>query len=211
MSRGEQTYIYVVLQRKILNLRKLVYEISIALVGSTLLAIGAKTKLTLPFTHVPFTLQTLFLHYLLFTLGKKTWRCVLTYITLGLLGVPIFAFGGGFLYVLSPTFGYIVGFLIGTIAAGLFVPKGSISFKRGFVAGLIQLSIVYAIGSIWLASWYSLFRKTSFLRSIILALLTGIAPFVMWDFFKLLIALHLSKLTFTIRLLLKRIFNVFNW
>lgn len=37
---------------------------------------------------------------------------VCIYIVLGLMGLPVFAEGGGLAYVLKPSFGYIIGFAI---------------------------------------------------------------------------------------------------
>jgi biotin transport system substrate-specific component len=37
---------------------------------------------------------------------------VLVYILLGLLGIPVFAEGGGPGYILQPTFGYLVAFVL---------------------------------------------------------------------------------------------------
>jgi biotin transport system substrate-specific component len=50
--------------------------------------------------------------YLTLLLGKRAWRAVLAYLICGLAGLPVFALGGGPWYVFSPTFGYLMGFLL---------------------------------------------------------------------------------------------------
>ena len=44
-----------------------------------------------------------------------------TILMMGLLGLPVFASGGGFSYVLLPSFGYLIGFLFGSIIVGFSV------------------------------------------------------------------------------------------
>ena len=66
-----------------------------------LIAIGAFIKVPVPF--VPFTLQTLFTTLAgLFLGGKKGFLCVFVYMILGLIGLPIFASGGGPGYIFQP-------------------------------------------------------------------------------------------------------------
>jgi len=176
-------------------LKKLVRELVHTAIGVFLLAIGARVKFIAPFTLVPFTLQTMFLHYLLFIHGKRAWRYVAAYVLLGLAGIPVFAYGGGVLYVFSPTFGYLVGFVLGTLVAGLITPLGALSLKRGLTAGFTQLAIIYTMGATWLAVWYVLIRGFSFTNGLILAVVTGVLPFIAWDTLKLLTALALSRVT----------------
>ncbi len=72
------------------------------------------------------------------------------YILIGLCGVPIFTQGGGPAYVLQPTFGYLIGFLIGTFVTGLIVHKvPRPSIKRLLVANFSGLLIVYTLGTIY--------------------------------------------------------------
>ena len=60
-------------------------------------------------------MQTLFVSLAGMLLGKKRGvLSVLTYIGIGLLGLPIFTQGGGPSYVLQPSFGFLIGFVIYT-------------------------------------------------------------------------------------------------
>ena len=72
---------------------------------TVLVAIGAFIRVPVPF--VPFTLQVLFTTLAGLILGPKLGAMSVTlYVALGLLGLPIFASGGGIGYVFQPTFGY---------------------------------------------------------------------------------------------------------
>ncbi len=77
------------------KLARLLSEVAIALLGAGLLALSARIRFTLPFTPVPFTLQTMTLMVLILTLKERAWRSVLAYIALGLLGAPYSRLAGG--------------------------------------------------------------------------------------------------------------------
>lgn len=116
---------------------------------AALIAVGAFIKIPVPF--VPFTLQLLFTTLAGIVLGPKYGALsVGVYILIGLCGVPIFTQGGGPAYVLQPTFGYLIGFLIGTFVTGLIVHKvPRPSIKRLLVANFSGLLIVYTLGTIY--------------------------------------------------------------
>ena len=113
---------------------------------AALIAAGAFLKIPLPF--VPNTLQFLFVNLSGLLLGRKLGALsVAVYIAVGLVGLPVFANGGGFGYVLQPTFGYILGFLLGTFLAGFLVERRkNPGFKTYLTAGLIDMAVVYVLG-----------------------------------------------------------------
>lgn len=116
---------------------------------SALIIIG--TYIRLPIYVVPFTLQFLFTNLSVLMLGKK-WGTisVALYILLGLIGLPVFSGGGGIRYLISPTFGYIIGFMAGTYAAGYLIEKLPIkAFPKYLIAGLLNLLIVYTFGVVY--------------------------------------------------------------
>jgi biotin transport system substrate-specific component len=82
---------------------------------------GVGGFIRIPVSPVPFTLQTLFVYLSADLLGKKGALSQIIFITLGLVGVPIFAMGGGIGYILQPTFGYLLGFPIGAWVVGALV------------------------------------------------------------------------------------------
>lgn len=78
---------------------------------SSLIAIGAFIKVPIPV--VPFTLQFLFTNLAGLLLGRKLGSAsVGLYVTLGLVGLPIFTGEGGIGYILQPTFGYLRGLIL---------------------------------------------------------------------------------------------------
>lgn len=115
-------------------------------VFTVLIAAGAWIKIPVPV--VPFTLQFLFTTLAGVLLGGRNGGlCVLCYIALGLLGLPIFAGGGGLGYVFQPTFGYLIGFCVGAFITGTIAHGSALpSMRRLLIANFTGLFIVYAFG-----------------------------------------------------------------
>ena len=85
---------------------------------AALVAIGAFIQIPVPYMDY-FTLQFFFVLLAGLILGAdKGAISVGCYVLLGLVGVPIFAAGGGIGYIFRPSFGYLVGFVV-TYAIGI--------------------------------------------------------------------------------------------
>ncbi len=100
----------------------------------------------------PFTLQILFTTLAGIVLGSRLGAAsVGIYIVLGLIGVPIFTSGGGPGYILQPTFGYLIGFMVGAYVVGRIAESmDTLSFKRLLVGSILNLLIVYGLGMVYL-------------------------------------------------------------
>lgn len=116
---------------------------------TALIAVGAFIKIPIPV--VPFTLQYLFTMMAGLLLGPRLGTLsVFCYMLLGLAGLPIFSEGGGIWYVFKPSFGYIIGFCVGTFVTGWLVNRSrKKSVGSYLVANLAGLFFVYAIGMIY--------------------------------------------------------------
>lgn len=121
-------------------------DLALVALFTALTAAGAFIRIPIPV--MPFTLQFLFTTLAGLLLGGKLGAIsVLCYLILGLIGLPIFTGGGGVFYVLQPTFGYLVGFLVGTFFTGVVARKvESPSFLRLLAACFLGLLIVYVLG-----------------------------------------------------------------
>ncbi len=120
-------------------------ELVLGGVFTTLIAVGAFIKIPVPV--VPFTLQFLFTMLLG---GRRGAMSVGVYILLGLIGLPIFAEGGGFWYILKPSFGYLLGFMLAAYVTGRMVERRA-RLSTGWVTAVnfLGLFIVYAAGMIY--------------------------------------------------------------
>jgi len=143
-------------------------------------AIGAHLYIPLPFTPVPITLQTFSVFLSGVVLGKKYGSVSqLIYILLGLVGLPFFAGGSaGFVRLLGPTGGYLIGFVVCSFFVGKLLEKPC-SFFTAELYLLCGVGIVYffGVGHLCVTMGYSIFE----------AVIKGVLPFVAGDILKTLI------------------------
>ena len=88
---------------------------------TALTAVGAFIKIVIPVgaDTMNFTLQWFFVLLAGLLLGsKRAFLSVSTYLLIGLMGIPVFARGGGPAYLLRPTFGFLLGFALAAYAMG---------------------------------------------------------------------------------------------
>ncbi|WP_207648389.1 biotin transporter BioY [Anaerobranca gottschalkii] len=139
-----------------------------------------------PMYPAPISLQTLFVMFAGLLLGSKYGvLSQLLYIFLGLLGLPIFTGGGGIGYVLTPTFGFIIGFLPLAYFSGF--AKGN-NFK---VISMLLLGnlILYCIGITYL--WFILNKIAGNDLSLI-TLLKGMTIYLPGDLLKIFITIPIA-------------------
>lgn len=103
----------------------------------------------IPIGPVPITLQTLFTALAGVILGARlgAWS-QLIYVLLGLIGLPIFSgFTGGLSKVMSPSFGYLIGFIVSAYITGkLCTRTNNIKFFNLFIYIFIGYIFIYIIG-----------------------------------------------------------------
>lgn len=111
---------------------------------SVLIAIGAFIKV--PVSIVPITLQPLFVVLAGILLEKRVAMIsVLLYIIIGLIGLPVFVNGGGIAYVLQPSFGYLIGFLVAAYFIAAF-SKNTKNLVQLIIITIIGILIIYSVG-----------------------------------------------------------------
>ena len=113
---------------------------------AALTAVGAFIRVPIPY--VPFTLQFFFCAFAGVLLGSKLGALSQAlYVGIGLMGVPVFTKGGGIGYVFQPTFGYLIGFILGAFVIGKIVEickeKNLLNIMIATASGL---AVVYLCG-----------------------------------------------------------------
>ena len=153
-------------------------KISVILLGTLLLTISAKIKV--PFYPVPMTMQTFVVVLIGIALGWKLGLAtIFAYLFEGAIGLPVFAGtpekGIGIIYMMGPTGGYLVGFILSVFISGFVNLKKNIFVK--FL--LISLSVfaIYLTGVPWLAH----------LAGWEIAYVWGVKNFVLAEIFKIAI------------------------
>ena len=153
----------------------------IALMSAILCIIG---PFVIPIGMVPMSLTNLVIYLTIILLDKKRATIsVAVYLLIGFVGLPVFAgFTGGAGKLLGPTGGYLMGYLVLSLVAGMILEKVERAKMLALSMGTIGL---YLIGTLWL-----MFQsKLSFMS----ALTVGVLPFVVFDVIKILIAVVLGN------------------
>lgn len=108
---------------------------------------AAAAYIQIPFPLVPLTFQTVLSVLAGLLLGwKKGVISMSVYCFAGLIGIPVFAGGGGIFYVLKPSFGYIIGFILSALTAGLIAGKKGYPLWRYIVGALAAFLADYIVG-----------------------------------------------------------------
>jgi len=140
-------------------------------------------RFSIPRDPIPWTGQTFGILVVGGALGaRRGFTAVTLYVLLGLIGLPFFAEGkGGSAVILGQSGGYIIGFVVaGTIVGRLAELGWDRRFSGAVAMMLVGTVVIYAIGLPWL----------SYVRHLSVAdtISGGLAPFIIWDTVKLLVA-----------------------
>lgn len=104
----------------------------------------------IPFPLVPLTFQTVVAVLAGLLLGPVYGTAAVgVYIFMGLLGLPVFTNGGGFAYVVQPTFGYILGFAAAAFVAGALCGRrkaAQITLRGALLASVAGFLVNYIVG-----------------------------------------------------------------
>lgn len=156
-------------------------EVALILGGSLLIALSAQIQFILPFSPVPITSQTFTVLLLGALYGSKRGPAtVMTYLALGVMGLPVFAGGAfGVARLVGPTAGYLVGFLVAAFVVGLLSERGWDRKPWTTAASMIiGNGIIYMTGVLWLSRFVGWQAVLS----------TGFLPFLAGDALKIALA-----------------------
>ena len=148
------------------------------IICSLLLILSAKIKVDL--YPVPMTLQPLAVLMIAMLCGRNiSVAAVSLYLFQGMVGIPVFAYGGGLPYLLGPTGGFLFGFLFASMIIGELADRGwGKQYFKSVFAMLTGLMVIYAFGIIQL----------SILKGFDFAIINGLKPFIVGDLYKLILA-----------------------
>ena len=157
---------------------------------STMVVIGVMTAITcilaplsIPIGPVPISLTNLVIYFTLYVLGMKKGTCsYCIYLLIGLIGVPVFSgFSSGPAKLFGPTGGYLIGFILMALIAGIFIDRFIEKWYLCLVGMILGTVVCYVLGTLWLAYQMSLNMKA--------ALWAGVIPFIPGDLIKMLLAM----------------------
>ena len=189
--------------------QKTVKMVEIALMSAVLCVISPFT-IPIPMSPVPLSLATFAVYFSAILFGaKRSAGCVLIYLLLGMVGLPVFSgFSGGVGVLLGPTGGYLIGYvpcalLVGCLGRGKKEGSGK-EFTRSFAQSAIghfverkfvKYVLAMIIGTfacyIFGTMWFLLVMKGSY--TITQALLVCVVPYLFFDFIKILAAAAIAE------------------
>ncbi|TCQ99169.1 biotin transporter BioY [Neorhizobium sp. JUb45] len=144
--------------------------------GAALMTLAAKVQI--PFWPVPMTLHTMAVMAFAVVFGPRIAISIfLTYLAAGAAGLPVFSGsperGIGLAYMVGPTGGYLLGYLVASWLVGKFASgKGSLGRLGAMLAGMLP---IYGFGAAWLAVYVPLDRVFA----------AGVMPFLLGDLVKI--------------------------
>jgi len=151
---------------------------TLVIAGALMLTVSAKVQI--PLWPVPMTMQTFVVLVIGMAYGTRLGMAtVVAYLLVGALGLPVFAGtpekGVGLPYMLGPTGGYLLGFLIAAALLGKLAEKG---WDRGWLKSLGAMTLGHVLilgcGVLWLSASLGVER----------AVALGLTPFIVATVFK---------------------------
>jgi len=143
------------------------------------MSLGAFVRIPLPFSPVPITLQTFFVLLCGACLGGNLGALSqLIYILVGISGLSVFTgTGSGLFYLLGPTGGYIIGFVLASLFIGRLIKYNQKRIFSVFILFSLADFILLTCGTLWL--------KTILGYPFTKSMLIGFLPFIPGDLLKI--------------------------
>ena len=157
-------------------------QVLMALAGTALLTLSAKIQV--PFWPVPMTMQTFAVLVIAMAFGPKLGAAtVLLYLAEGAAGLPVFAGtpekGIGVAYMVGPTGGYLVGFVLAAFTVGWLARRGwDRSVPLTLLAMAAGTALIFIFGIAWLSTLIGMEKAIQF----------GLMPFLAGAAFKIALA-----------------------
>ena len=131
---------------------------------------------------VPITLQTFAVCTAAGLLGwKRGSACVLVYVLLGAVGIPVFGgMTGGIGVLTGSTGGYIIGFIFTALIVGFAADKFDRSVPALLISMILGVLVCYAFGT----AWFMFLTKLDLMT----ALSYCVFPFLIFDAIKIVLA-----------------------
>ncbi|MBZ9654265.1 biotin transporter BioY [Phyllobacterium lublinensis] len=164
------------------QLAKAVWYVSLALAGTALMTLAAKTKVDMVFVNV--TMQTFALFAISAAYGSRLAVATMAlYLLEGALGMPVFTGtpekGIGLAYMVGPTGGYLLSYLAAAWIVGRAADKGLARNPLALGAAMFAAEIVVlGMGFLWMAYLFGFEKAFTF----------GVGPFIIADVLKLALA-----------------------
>jgi len=118
---------------------------------------------------------------------------MIVYTLMGLIGIPVFESPvAGPAYILKPTFGFILGFILGAYVTGIMLPRqGNPGIIRYLAASLAGIAVIYIVGLPYLYAILNFYLGKTI--PVMQVLKIGFIPFIGLDLIKGVLATLLAS------------------
>lgn len=164
---------------------------------SAVLCVISPFAIPVPMSPVPLSLSTFAVYVTALILGaRKGAVCILIYLFLGIVGLPVFSgFSGGIGVLVGPTGGYLIGYLVCVVVTGLSTEAAVLKKcfgKRQFLQNVFSMVLgtlsCYVPGTVW---FLFVMEGTWSLGQV---LLVCVVPYLTLDMMKIFVAATLAPL-----------------
>lgn len=165
--------------------RTLGMNVVLTVAGAATITAASQLSVLLPFTPVPITGQTfaVILWGLLFG-ARQGASAAATYLSAGLLGLPVFADFSSMTALVGPTSGYLLGFVPAAWLAGYLRDSGwTRTFIGTFASALLASFPILFLGTLMLASFVGIDNVW----------MMGVLPFLVGDLIKSALAALIAR------------------
>lgn len=150
-----------------------------------LICVSALISIPISIISVPITLQLLVVIATGLFLKEKSVIIIILYIIVGLIGLPVFAYGGGIQYIFNLSFGYILAFIPMVLIIGITAKKTNNPFFI-LLSIFISIFICYIIGTTYMGLMGYYYWNYTYGIEKYIAL--GFIPYIIPDIIKGIIA-----------------------
>lgn len=153
--------------------------VMIAVMAAVMCVLG---PLTVPIGPIPISLISFVIYLTPYVLGgKKGTIAVIIYLLVGLVGLPVFSgYAGGPAKLFGPTGGYLIGYILTAMIAGFFVDRYLKKPVICILGMILATAVLYTLGTVWLAVSAHMSASAAFAA--------GVAPFIVIDLIKMVVA-----------------------
>lgn len=157
-------------------------EIVIIALMAAIMCIVAPFSISIAISPVPITLAMFILYMMAYVLRPaKAGICVVIYLLLGLVGLPVFSgYSGGFAKLAGPTGGYLIGYIFTAVICSVFIWKENSGIILNILGMVLGLAAAYAFGTAWFCISYEM--------GVGKALMMCVVPYLPADAVKIIIA-----------------------
>jgi biotin transport system substrate-specific component len=163
-------------------------QVALVIGASLVVALCARITIPLmPLTPVPLTVQNLGVLLVGLLLGsRRGFAALALYLVEGAVGVPVFSptGPGGIAQLLGPTGGFLMVYPFVAFLAGYIFERGTRSFLRAAIAGLLAEILLFAGGVTWLYVFTHSLAKAAYL---------GLYWFIAAEIIKVMFAAAIAK------------------